>query len=129
MSAWNKFDVFIVILSCAEAIASLVIGQYVNDEINKMEGNTTSSLKILKLFKGMDFILSPIFFKLFQEQNFIQKSYKNGESPPCCTNNENGETSSFLSDNRTICDEMDRKTNQPANEFWLRCRSWFHQRY
>lgn len=56
MSAWNKFDVFIVILSCAEAIASLVIGQYVNDEINKMEGNTTSSLKILKLFKGMDFI-------------------------------------------------------------------------
>ena len=56
MSAWNKFDVFIVILSCAEAIASLVIGQYVNDEINKMEGNTTSSLKILKLFKGMDLI-------------------------------------------------------------------------
>ena len=56
MSAWNKFDVFIVILSCAEAIASLVIGQYVNDEINKMEGNTTSSLKILKLFKGMDSI-------------------------------------------------------------------------
>lgn len=51
ISAWNKFDVFIVILSCAEAIASLVIGQYVNDEINNMEGNTTSSLKILKLFK------------------------------------------------------------------------------
>ena len=49
MSAWNKFDVFIVILSCGEAIASLVIGQYVNDEINNMEGNTTSSLKILKL--------------------------------------------------------------------------------
>jgi len=56
ISAWNKFDVFIVILSCAEAIASLIIAQYVNDEINKMEGNTTSSLKILKLFKGMDFI-------------------------------------------------------------------------
>lgn len=55
MSAWNKFDVFIVILSCGEAIASLVIGQYVNDEINNMEGNTTSSLKILKLFKGMGF--------------------------------------------------------------------------
>jgi len=51
ISAWNKFDVFIVILSCAEAIASLIIAQYVNDEINKMEGNTTSSLKILKLFK------------------------------------------------------------------------------
>ena len=68
MSAWNKFDVFIVILSCAEAIASLVIGQYVNDEINKMEGNTTSSLKILKLFKGMDFIKFPYFSSCFKSK-------------------------------------------------------------
>jgi len=50
-SAWNKFDVFIVILTCAEAIASLVIGHYVSAEIDNMSTGSTASLKILKLFK------------------------------------------------------------------------------
>ena len=60
MSAWNKFDVAIVVLSVAEAIASFAIGQQVNNEIKDMDTNGTQNLKILKLFKGMDSKLTTI---------------------------------------------------------------------
>ena len=61
MSAWNKFDVAIVVLSVAEAIASFAIGQQVNNEIQNIEPQgSTQNLKILKLFKGMDLKLTTI---------------------------------------------------------------------
>merc|ERR1711970_1623166 len=53
---WNRFDFVIVVVSVVETIVSLLIKQYVKDEVSGMDTSGTSSLQVVKLFKVLKMV-------------------------------------------------------------------------